>query len=599
MKISRLINILLFGFLVFIFSSSTIPESENSINNPQDFPNNHLVDSLCNRFIIQKGLVDVNDYQVITKYADTLISKYKMENQSMFYKVIFTANVLLANQGEFVPAIRYSELLYAYAKARDDDFGYAISDLSLGMIYRYFSKDKLATIFFQKSWDNFRYMDGVDMYNIFAIYYLIAQKEKNRNTLDKSEEKKIKVLHNVYLELSKDYLSLFIKDDIYFKQVAFVYGTGEYYSGEYKASIDYFNQYFEGEKIIDRNDYYQGKVLLSNAYYALGEKEKAFKLDSIVYAEKNDLFLNLYADNDIYTLQSQLLNDKKAGAKLAQQSKNLRNLLILSIILIFITIVVFIILSLKYHKYKKMSKDLEKIRYESSQVINDKIKVLSDMGHEIRTPLNAINGFTEMLIEYEDDPEMMLQCKELIENSVSDLTELISETSNGSDYKYTDVNLCSFIKRMIITVKTAYPGVNTFDYKINSSISEDKVINMPVLKIEQVITNLMTNANKFTKNGKITLALTLKDKDNIEISVTDTGVGVAKDIKDDVFTRYTNEDNTGVGTGLGLSICKEIIELLGGNICLDKDYKNGACFRFVFPIVSKPIYEKAVKKGGN
>ena len=113
-----------------------------------------------------------------------------------------------------------------------------------------------------------------------------------------------------------------------------------------------------------------------------------------------------------------------------------------------------------------------------------------------------------------------------------------------------------------------------------SSDLESLPITTDKARLQQLLINLLVNANKFTKEGSINLSLTTKDDGMAHFAVTDTGCGIAPDKRESVFNRFEKINENAQGTGLGLSICRFIIERLGGKIWVDPDYDKGARFCF-------------------
>lgn len=114
--------------------------------------------------------------------------------------------------------------------------------------------------------------------------------------------------------------------------------------------------------------------------------------------------------------------------------------------------------------------------------------------------------------------------------------------------------------------------------------SENVIISTDTLRLQQQLTNLLTNAAKFTQQGEINLSYRLEPEDNkVRIAVTDTGCGIPLEKQKDVFKRFEKLDDYKPGAGLGLSICSIIAERLGGTVFVDPDYVGGARFVLVYP----------------
>ena len=140
------------------------------------------------------------------------------------------------------------------------------------------------------------------------------------------------------------------------------------------------------------------------------------------------------------------------------------------------------------------------------------------------------------------------------------------------------------------------------DKPINFVVKHDKAINLPIIsdpfRMKQILYNLVINAYKFTEEGTITIESFLK-KDNkksiLEISVSDTGIGISEDQKENIFKAFTqadnNKENKQNGFGLGLTISKKVAELLGGTLTLESELNKGSTFTLKIPITfsNKPL----------
>ena len=240
-------------------------------------------------------------------------------------------------------------------------------------------------------------------------------------------------------------------------------------------------------------------------------------------------------------------------------------------------------------KVKRSTKEIliERDRAERA----DKLKsvFLSNMSHEIRTPLNAIVGFAGLLCEEGQDIEDKKNYAEIIKCNSRQLLQLVSDildtakiesgtlVLNKNDFTIEDPCTEAFM-----SVKVNFTSENVIlqeDYKC------DCIVNADLLRIEQVIVNFLTNAIKFTKKGSITLStICCPDSDTVEVSVTDTGIGISNEDANTVFDRFNQVDKMGRGAGLGLSISKNIIELSGGEIGVDSEEGKGSKFWFRLPI---------------
>ena len=114
---------------------------------------------------------------------------------------------------------------------------------------------------------------------------------------------------------------------------------------------------------------------------------------------------------------------------------------------------------------------------------------------------------------------------------------------------------------------------------------ESYTLNTDALRLQQLLTNLLSNAAKFTSEGEINLSFAVDEsKGEVRFFVTDTGCGIPEDKCKKIFERFEKLNENAQGTGLGLSICQLIIEQLGGKIWIDSNYEEGARFLFTHPI---------------
>ena len=207
------------------------------------------------------------------------------------------------------------------------------------------------------------------------------------------------------------------------------------------------------------------------------------------------------------------------------------------------------------------------------------------MSHEIRTPLNAIVGFSDLVAETEDDQEKKEYIRIIRENNnillqlISDILDLSKIEAGIMEFSKEEVNvnnLCSdVIRSSSFKVK---PGVKILmDRHI-----DDCVIMSDHNRLNQVLTNFITNAIKFTNEGSIKVGYDLID-DQIRFYVKDTGIGISNDMREKIFDRFVKLNSFIQGTGLGLPICKSIVEGMGGTIGVESEVGKGSEFWLKLP----------------
>ncbi len=226
---------------------------------------------------------------------------------------------------------------------------------------------------------------------------------------------------------------------------------------------------------------------------------------------------------------------------------------------------------------------------ESEQL---KSAFLANMSHEIRTPLNAVLGFAELLEEKELDKQEEQKCLENIKSSghrlltiVSDILDISKLEANQQKLNFTTNNLNQIIKRLHEQFKVinSNPALEISCFKAlednNATIKTDAT------RLEQILSNLLENALKHTKEGFIRFGYLLKG-DFLEFFVQDSGAGIKKEDRETIFKRFgqaTNKTEINQGTGLGIPIAEGFTQLFGGKMWLDSELGKGSTFYFAIP----------------
>lgn len=237
---------------------------------------------------------------------------------------------------------------------------------------------------------------------------------------------------------------------------------------------------------------------------------------------------------------------------------------------------------------------LAKDRAEESDRL--KTAFLHNMSHEIRSPLNAIKGFSQILVKYHGNKEKLDKYTRIIDQRSDDLLGIINDLLDiakiESGQLTVNMEKCH-IKSLMDDLSLQFKEVQTRLNKqhisfemITTDLPEDTTFISDGTKLRQIFINLLTNAFKFTSQGKIT-GNCRQEGDYLVFFVTDTGIGIPEDKQKAVFDRFIQlkqspGDNTG-GTGLGLSITRGLVSLLGGDITLKSVPGEGSTFSFTIP----------------
>ena len=221
-----------------------------------------------------------------------------------------------------------------------------------------------------------------------------------------------------------------------------------------------------------------------------------------------------------------------------------------------------------------------------------KTAFLANMSHEIRTPLNAIVGFSSVLVSDDSSPAEKAQYCDIIQKNSDLLLHLINDILDISRMESGKIKFvweeCDVVELCQTALSTAEYGRKTSALFLFETPVVSLVIKTDAQRLKQVLINLLSNAAKFTPSGSIKLAIAIdKQHQQLELSVSDTGCGIASDKSDRVFERFEKLNEYSQGTGLGLAISRLIVENLGGKIWVDKDYTEGARFVFTHPLTKK------------
>lgn len=241
-------------------------------------------------------------------------------------------------------------------------------------------------------------------------------------------------------------------------------------------------------------------------------------------------------------------------------------------------------------------KQLRVVAKEAEAANKKKSAFIASISHEIRTPLNAIVGFSELLAisEYSEEEKIEFagevnHSSELLLNLVNDVLDLSRLESGKIKFSVKPNDLVSCCQKVLDSIRhRVKPGVRlTF-----TSSPESYTLKTDALRLQQLLTNLLSNAAKFTSEGEINLSFAVDEsKGEVRFFVTDTGCGIPEDKCKKIFERFEKLDDFVQGTGLGLSVCQIISEQLKGSLSVDVSYKGGARFVFIHPtnLIETPI----------
>jgi signal transduction histidine kinase len=243
----------------------------------------------------------------------------------------------------------------------------------------------------------------------------------------------------------------------------------------------------------------------------------------------------------------------------------------------------------------RLFREIEEKSRQIETANRHKSEFLANMSHELRTPLNAIIGFSEVLgerlfgelnekqAEYTDD---ILSSGRHLLSLINDILDLSKVEAGRMELELTHFDLPLAIDNALTLIRerATRHGIklhHAVDKRLGEVVSDER-------KIKQILLNLLSNAVKFTaEGGRVDVDAAL-GKDTVEISVSDSGIGIAPEDQETIFEEFrqvgADYSHKREGTGLGLTLTKKFVEMHGGRIWVESEVGKGSTFTFILPI---------------
>ena len=272
-------------------------------------------------------------------------------------------------------------------------------------------------------------------------------------------------------------------------------------------------------------------------------------------------------------------------------------------VVLAVDIVISYVLIHNVYRYK----EYHEVLVEKAESANRAKSVfLANMSHEIRTPMNSIMGLCELSMAEELSPTVYENCKNIyvagrnLLGIINDLLDFSKIESGRMEIRPDNYQLSSLLND-VIQMAMARKGQKNIEFMVDCDPNIPNELYGDELRIRQIVTNLLTNAIKFTREGGILLRVRARKESygvNLLFSVTDSGIGIKKENRDKIFRSFSQVDtkkNRAIeGTGLGLSISKQLAKQMGGFLFLNSEYGKGSTFTVVIPqkvMDNKPLAE--------
>lgn len=259
--------------------------------------------------------------------------------------------------------------------------------------------------------------------------------------------------------------------------------------------------------------------------------------------------------------------------------------------LVCVSLFIGILLKIQSRTYEQEKKSAEAQKKEVEQIARSKDTFFANMSHEIRTPINTIIGLNEMILREDISDEIaenainIQNASKMLLTTINDILDLSKLESGKMDIVPTQYEISSMFSDLVNLIWIRAHQKN-LEFKVDIDPEIPSMLYGDEIRIKQVVTNMLTNAVKYTSSGSVTLSAkgerVAADQILLRISVQDTGMGIRKESLDDLFSsfkRVDESDNRNIeGTGLGLNISKQLIEMMGGKISVDSVYHQGSTF---------------------
>ncbi len=245
----------------------------------------------------------------------------------------------------------------------------------------------------------------------------------------------------------------------------------------------------------------------------------------------------------------------------------------------------------------------------AENAVKAKQQFLSNMSHEIRTPMNAIVGFTNVILKTDLDQNQQAYINAIKVSGdalvilINDILDLAKVDSGKMTFEQTPFSLSASIDSMIQLFEIKIKEKNLeFSKEYDEAIP--RILVGDSMRLRQIILNLVSNAVKFTVEGKITMSVKLlnenTEKTSIEFTITDTGIGIPENKLKVIFNDFEQASNETSGsyggTGLGLAIVKQLVELQGGEVSVKSELGKGTIFSFILRF-EKPTHQQGEGEG--
>ena len=620
-------------FLTFVLFHQSMSQDIESLERKLNIGGLTTIDSIETLNLISRGLTFINPTKALAysnKALDLSIKADYSIGSAYAYRNL--ASIYSYNDNYFI-SMEYIQRALDIFILNNDSIGIANCYISLGHTYRRLQNRKEEIDYHQKSYAIFKRLNdkeriGVTSHNLGESYFNIGDLVKSRQLTAYA----IKINDSLN---NKPVLSSCYK----------VMGMIELSERDLASAENYFKKVLEITTQLDENSQKiataESLIQLATVYRLTGDLKNQFEflLKASEFSIKNnlpnylqrayqELILYSSAKNDQEAVRGYIISYRTISDSLSQrqlrdrysltksivqvhelskskielekinllqlQKIETRNMILLAIIISTIVLLWVLIRFIQLNKKLKIQNSTIEIQRNDLEVLNNtKDKFFSIVAHDLKSPLNSLKAFSSLLIDHFDHLNkdeivtMSLQLRSSVDNTIKMADNLILWARiQMNDYQYNEEvikvkdiasNICEVYKNIALE-----KGVD-----LSYSVGESFTIVGDKNQFEFIIRNLVNNAIKFThKNGLVSLTAKLLSSGEVQISVSDSGVGISDEAKSKLFSISKKQSTNGTagekGTGLGLMLSYEFIKLSGGQIDIESNVGKGTTFHIKF-----------------
>ena len=366
-----------------------------------------------------------------------------------------------------------------------------------------------------------------------------------------------------------------------------LYASYYWANREYDKAISAFTYLYERYKRAGRETVvvdmlkYRGQVEFEAGQY----KEAA--IDCFKMARLQDSIRQTTFYKELAEMQAQHETDKLElqNQKMEMEAMHARNVLIFMGVGVLVLVLICALLVFLVCQKHRLGEQFKLTKEKAEEADRIKSAFLANMNHEIRTPLNAIVGFSQVLVDEEDKEtrqefaNIIQNNNELLQRLVGDVLDLSKIDSNTMSLIYKKQDIASLMKEIYNVILLRMPdGV-----ELLLDDCEELEMETDRNRLTQILTNLLTNAIKHTREGFIRFGYKKTDG-FVEFFIQDSGEGIPEDKVDSIFSRFVQLDDWSKGVGLGLAICKGLVGQMQGKIWATSKLGEGSVFFVRLPL---------------